>query len=123
MKPTKIKIGDREYSVLFQDTQTMIKAYEGYDTERVYRGKPALGMVDVSTNEIWIYESQSPKQQRITLLHEIEHAILRDVPEKDQKNEENFVEKTSTGVFQVLRDNPELRDWLFYKENEQLSLF
>lgn len=74
----------------------------------------AWGMCDRATNVILLSEVPGPQKQREVLLHEVLHAIYgtTGLCSKDNVPEEMVVTDMSPALLQVLRDNPDLVDYL-----------
>jgi hypothetical protein len=64
------------------------------------------GMCDKSGQVIYIDTGATNAIQKDTLLHEIMHAIWWTAYLEDEDKEERVVSSLSTGLLQVLRDNP-----------------
>lgn len=79
-----------------------------------------LGYTLDDENLIVIEKSLSKSKKQVTLLHEILHAIRmeRETPARPKKNDEYetwehyFIGVYENGLLLVLRDNPELIEWL-----------
>lgn len=93
-----IRIGTFNYKVIFNDYPILLNNQEVY------------GLITYDKHEIKINNSLGDKQHQVqTLLHEVLHGIIReyDVDIKDL-DEEILVDKLSTALYQLLKDNNEL---------------
>lgn len=82
----------------------------------------SYGWTDSANNTISIrHRLQEDKLVRV-LMHEITHAILHESPLSDRKrfNHEEVCDIVGFHIVDVLRDNPQLMEWVFgYKEPEE----
>jgi len=67
----------------------------------------SYGQVNHDKQVITIDKGISDERKRLTLLHEILHAVLHQVGEPDMANNEDFVHRLSTGLYTTL--NPYLK--------------
>lgn len=74
-----------------------------------------FGECSTSEQLIRIADNLSPTRLRDILLHEILHAIWWAYRLADEDKEERTVTTLATGLAQVLRDNPKLREFLSEK--------
>lgn len=102
-----IKIGCFTYSVSFQESDGSNHGSTCMDTKRIFLDK------------------EMPLQcQQETLLHELCHACFDDCPSfkidyKDpETREEDIIRFLSPRMFQVLRDNKWVRDFMFGKDKK-----
>ena len=69
--------------------------------------------------EIRIAIGMDPQQRRDTLLHEVMHAIFSEtaltMDFKEDDDEEKIVRRLSTGLLQVLRENPDFTTLILEK--------
>jgi len=72
------------------------------------RGQVAWGEADFGACEIRLEATANPQFKRITLWHEIVHAILVGAGVDSSEHDEVFVDQLAYGIMQVLQDNPEL---------------
>lgn len=73
----------------------------------------ALGEIDFDRLEIKICEGLADQKEAETLLHEILHGILDATASQETKDgEEALVNRLASGLTSVIRDNPELIDFL-----------
>lgn len=96
-RPTSVKIGNHDYAVSFGPIES--------DTSMFLYGRtsPRLTKIEINTDYV------TASQQRDTLVHEILHAILGDVPHGLSDNkEERIVRCIAPMLLGVLRDNPDL---------------
>lgn len=102
MRPTKLKVNGRKFKVKFRAAVRMPEA---------------LGLFHSTKHLIEIREDQSPVELRDTVLHELLHALLHSQGrEYGGEVEEVYVRAIATGLIGVLRDNPELVQWLTTKD-------
>lgn len=82
--------------------------YEIVETDDFYHeGKKLYGYVNVSRGTLTLEASLCSQAKRITLWHEIVHAILVNAGMGD--HEESLVEALSAGIVSMLDDNPSFR--------------
>lgn len=74
----------------------------------------AYGRVDYNSQTISIPEQQKPHSLVDALVHEILHAILWAMDHDAPKEGEEFVRPASTGLCDVLHNNPKLREWIMH---------
>jgi hypothetical protein len=91
--PTTIKVGALVYSVKYE--RRLCNA----DHQRL------RGRHDGETLEISLDTGMTPQRERMTLFHEIFHAVEA---ERNFNFDENITDQMSFGIVQVLVDNPEL---------------
>jgi hypothetical protein len=95
-----IKIGGTDY--------TVIEMQESFASD----GKVCDGDISYSMAEIRVAVKNKSKQYIDTvLLHEIVHGILYEFNIKIPE-EENFTEGFAKGLYQVLKDNPKLVEYI-----------
>jgi hypothetical protein len=97
--PKSIRIGPYDIPVTIAD----IKAEEGRVMFGVYS---AFGTIEL--NPI----APNPIHGADTVLHEILHAVYANAGLSPLSDEEHVCSAISTGLLQVLRDNPKLVAWL-----------
>ncbi|MCF6466354.1 hypothetical protein [Clostridium sp. Cult2] len=96
--PEAITISGVEYKVVVSDEPIFLNNLRAY------------GEIDYNKKEINIDETLQDEQGQFqTFLHEIIHGIVYD-RELDLKNdeEETIVDQISKGLYQVIKDNPEI---------------
>ncbi len=89
--------------------------YKIISKEKVFlNGRLVFGAIDYVTSEIEIANADvSLPNQKVTLMHEIVHAIaqerdIKDLLPQDNDQMEKLVNEIAKGMLQVIRDNPEL---------------
>lgn len=89
--------------------------YKIISKEKVFlNGRLVFGAIDYVTSEIEIANGDvSLPNQKVTLMHEIVHAIaqerdIKDLLPQDNDQMEKLVNEIAKGMLQVIRDNPEL---------------
>lgn len=92
--PATIKVGPHVYRVVSPN-----RALEAEDAAG--RTSPAVGEIQVRSEHSHTYVAD-------TLLHEVLHAVIHNVSGAPSDQEEQFVERMSTGLLAVLRENPDL---------------
>ena len=97
-KLNEIKVGGFKYKIIYKDD-----AFVGID------GSSLDGSHCFAEQAITIAKRGHNEYQNIVLLHEICHAII-EVYVSPEKQDEHFVEQFSKGLYQVLKDNPELKE-------------
>lgn len=98
--PETIKINWRTYEIIEKDTCS--------------GGNYYLGSNDAHAGIIEIKKGQDGDSKRVTILHEVIHSILRYAGNK-LKKDENFIEMMANGIYQVLKENPEVVKWIINK--------
>ncbi len=94
-----VKVGPHNYEVI-ESLEAILKA------NRVEQCS-VLGVTDSSQQTITIDPSQGPSSYRVTLFHELGHAVCDLLGLTwDEDEEESFVAKFMPMVLMVLRDNP-----------------
>lgn len=81
------------------------------------RQRPRInGLCEYEKSTLWVrLKGQSPQQQANTLLHEIGHAIWHEGNIESDDIEEHVVTVTANLMCQVIRDNPDVIDWIAEK--------
>ena len=97
-KPSKIKIGWREYKIIF--SKEVVSEGDGLFGQLVYNENLIRMRPDIDINE-----------QKITLIHEICHAIFYFMGSQ-LKKDEDFIKGLSEHLYQVVKDNPDFFRWL-----------
>ena len=93
-----LRIGCRKYSV-----------QEWADSEMMTTD--SYGQCDKQRGVIYICTHLDPIVVADTFLHEIMHAIWHEYNLQDSDQEERIVHTLSTGLVQVMLDNPQLLTW------------
>ena len=94
IKPTKVKVGGLEYRIWF---------------EREF-GDNLFGRTVCSDQEILINKDVSEERQRVTLLHELIHAISNEMLEK--QIDEQQVNALSQELYRILNEDKKIRSLL-----------
>lgn len=96
--PEKIRIGNYDYSVNQSDKTLVLKAEQCKAT------------IDFDFHQIKIDTSIQDKQgQEQSFLHEVVHGIINERSlDLANSDEETIVEEISKGLYQVIRDNPDI---------------
>ena len=96
--PSELKIGPITWKITYGKT-----------------GKDAVGLTHSHKNEIIIFHKLNEEQKKVTLLHEILHAIAYTYGfYPDKKNlEESVVSIFTVPLLSVFIENPELKKYLF----------
>lgn len=99
--PDKVKIGPVNYDILFLDE---VKETNGSDL---------MGLHEYSKARISLSKKHLPNNDvaMVVLMHEILHGIF-DAWEINIKQEESVVSKLGSGLCTLLKDNPELVDYI-----------
>ena len=92
-----VKIGPLVYKVVFDGNLT------GEE------GPPIFGAIVISKSTIFVEDLADDQWKRITLLHEIIHAML---DQAGQEQNENVINALAHGVYGLLKDNPDLIEWI-----------
>ena len=101
--PETIKINWRIYKIIKKE---IIKGGDDY-----------IGNVFQNLGEIEIKQNQEYYSERITMLHEIFHSILYFAGNK-LKEDEDFIEMLANGIYQVLKENPEVMKWIINEKED-----
>ena len=95
--PKTVKIGWRNYTVKF------------IDERRDEKGNLLDGEIDLTNHFIYIDETIANEEEKmIVFLHEVVHGIFHNQRHNKYGNNEELVEAISEGLFQLVRDNPNL---------------
>ena len=82
-------------------------------------GAGLYGQTRHATQEIVFNDTVSIGMQRLTVLHEVLHAVKESyMGNRWTDSEEDAVQQLSAGLYQVLEDNPDLCQWLWPVEEE-----
>jgi Zn-dependent peptidase ImmA (M78 family) len=95
----------------------MGKKYKIRFLRDAYFEESECGVIEFDKMEILINSEKGTPHQKDTILHEIVHAIDRDL---DLHLNENQVRHLSCGLYQTLKANKRLRGWLF-SERKKLN--
>lgn len=97
--PATVQVGPLTYAVVLDDAKVPVDHY---------------GICDKDRTEIHIDPDQSDVRLRLSLLHELLHALsdLGDLKDADSVAEEERVVRMAPVLLQLLRDNPKLLDYL-----------
>jgi len=109
--PSHIKIG------MFHYTLKMVKG--DFSCGAV---KKAIGCEDSETLEITIKKDMALEAEQEVVWHEVKHAVDKTfilTGEGEEFSDENWVEHSSPGELEVMRENPELVAYLVATENQQ----
>lgn len=107
-RPGKVKVGPYVYSILYVEQSDAMDL----DTN---------GQCNQDHLWIRIRSHLAEDSIRVTLYHELFHAVvglLRDSPHdskvaEDNISEESWIQRVSTMMFCTMRENPDLREYLF----------
>ena len=97
----KIKILAKEYDVQLVNDKELQKVI---NTEEV----GYAGLCLESESKIYINNTFDTQEQRLTLVHEILHAVYSQYGDDDLNNNEEHINRLSTAITQILLDNPTL---------------
>lgn len=64
-----------------------------------------LGMINHIENTIYIKNNLPPEKEKVTLIHEILHAIFEQLGFDDEHDNEHLLKCLSTALYQVLQGN------------------
>jgi hypothetical protein len=108
MKPTKVKVGSQIFKIDFRDPKNDGMLNDGTNGYTLDMG-----------NLIVVSSALSRSKQQVTLLHEILHAMrmvfenVMPKPEADfEEWEHYFIGVYENAILMVLRDNPDIVEWL-----------
>lgn len=96
--PQKIKVSGYDYKV------------ERAERAFVSNGSACDGLHDFSKQEIVVACEGNAAYQQTVFLHELTHAIIQNYCEgiMSDYDEERFTEQFAKGLYQVIKDNPEI---------------
>ena len=94
--PARIKVGHMVYKVEPCETMSGL----------------LLGEIDYEKQTIQIKTSVASDIQRETLVHELIHSVLLHTGELDKNNDEPFVMRLAAALTTVIRENPQLMNFL-----------
>jgi len=109
---TKIYYGAYTYTLKFVSEEEIRKFVHAEDD-----GTSVFGGVNCFEQTILICSANTEQTQKVTLLHELTHAILlrngnsKDLDDKGIESEE-LVDSIAMGYFELMNRNPELMRWL-----------
>lgn len=107
--PKKIKIFNLDYRIRWASSYAAFAA-------------DACGWLDIQRQTLFLRREYASEQQlRDTVLHEIIHALnavlnLTDEREHVLRTDEAIATRLASGILTVMRDNPEIRKWIFKKD-------
>lgn len=96
--PDRVKVGPYTYSI------------------QVTYKEQNWGHVDHTQQRITVDQDMTPERQRVSLWHELKHAVNEITAIKDDDSEERFVQSSAPLEVQMLRDNPALVAYLTAKD-------
>ena len=64
-----------------------------------------LGMINHIENTIYIKNNLPPEKEKVTLIHEILHAIFEQLGFDDEHDNEHLIKSLSTAIYQVFQSN------------------
>lgn len=103
--PTTVKVGPYDW--------TIVPDHEMAQVDEVW------GTTLIPSHQIRLDPQAPPARLRATLLHEVLHVVMnvsglsfRFNDKEDRVNEESVVREVSTLLYQVIRDNPDLVEYL-----------
>ena len=106
--PKNVKVGGMEYKIIFPYQYTE-------RCDEMGQACHGIGVIRVANRDSSGEEIHNDRSKEV-LLHEIMHII--DWVYNSQKMEEDTVDRMSHGLFQVIRDNPDVINKIMYKEKE-----
>jgi hypothetical protein len=96
--PASVKVGPHVYSIVRKSSSVM---------------KNNLGLCDVDSLQIWIKQKMRKSKCQEILLHELLHSTVHPTSNNgDTMDEEKFVTVSAPVLLGVLRDNPDLVEYL-----------
>jgi len=101
VKPTSVKILHKTYKIVWKKT---VRCSDGHEVD---------GACDVDAGKLWVSTKLTGQNRRLTLLHEILHAIHGEwgLIEKEE-GEERVVDITSKALIDIFDHNEEVRKYL-----------
>ena len=92
----KVRIGGVDFAVIFKprllsDNDTLL-----------------CGQINHRASEIFINSDLGEEMQHITLLHEILHGLAEHAQLKLSDQEETIIDVFARGIYQVIKDSPEM---------------
>ena len=98
--PEKVLIDDVEYSLRKCGLEELQIESENFDD--------VFGLTDYKPSQIDICEGMSDSQTKVTLMHEIIHAILHERGFDNASNDESLVDGLAHALRMLAKQNPEL---------------
>lgn len=98
----KLKILAKTYDLEFLNSKKMSLKYDGTEDNFIN------GMISEENSEISIDIDLQVQDKRITIMHEVTHAILNQLGYFELTDNETFVTGISNAITQTLVDNPNL---------------
>jgi Zn-dependent peptidase ImmA (M78 family) len=108
--PKKVNMGCYEYEVSECSDEDMKKKID-VETE----AEVVWGAINDSAQEIYINKEATPQMKRLTLLHEIVHAITfnNDIGSITKSEDmEDTVDRLASGIYEIMKRNPEVVKWV-----------
>lgn len=109
-RPTWVKVGPFTFNVVWDQRKTV--EYARVD------GRDLFGQTHMASLQIYIDDNRPLVALQNTLLHEILHCMVWvwDVPmpfqDDEHKMEEQFVCRMDSPLLQLLKENPQVTQWL-----------
>ena len=109
--PAKLDFGCYTYTIKFVEPDD-IKDFMQVDDKTAF-----WGAIGEDLQVIYINKTATRQMQKLTLLHEITHAIvinnnLHTVADSDGTNEEGAIDRIASSLLEIMNRNPELISWL-----------
>ena len=82
--------------------------YEIKDEEIVDEDINCLGMIDYKKQDIYIKKSLKTDLRNVTIIHEILHGILQHTGNDELNQDEDLINRLSTSIYQVFKNNKDL---------------
>ena len=88
--------------------------------EHMMHNSNTFGQTYDGLQEIHLDSNMKPMQARLTLFHELHHAILFTIlSQQQERSEHDYVYVISQGLWALAKHNPELWAWM-WSNNEEL---
>jgi hypothetical protein len=113
MKPKSVKIGPFTYRIVFLPEYKIHPLLKNHGEQFL-----SYGDIDEWTLTIQIRDDIAIDQQKVTLLHEILHGCdnLFSHNGMDKDSAEEYISRISAALFDVLRSNRSVTNWLLGSE-------
>lgn len=96
--------------------KTVVIGHRTYKVRELKKRNGEEGLCEYTKGLIWVRSAKRPPSEAAcTLLHEMFHAIWDSAALGECADEESAVEALSNGLTQIIRDNPEVFDWIAEK--------
>lgn len=111
--PNKIRIAGMNYYIDASQNSEGLRQLHGADENSFI-----FGLNSQKECKIYVAKDLSNEQQQLTLIHEIIHGVFNHyLPSMDGETHEDYVTLIASGLFQIVRDNPQVAKSIFAGES------